>query len=189
MPDDIITELLLRVARQDRAAFRQLYSEAAPKLTGVLLRILGNRAEVDDAMQDVFIKVWQRAASFQPDKGRGISWMIAVARNHALDQLRKRPAAAGMFRAEARDAEGQDPLEQVADGAIGVEQGMIAQGEARRVVDCFATLEEERSAAVKGAYIEGLSYQELAERFEVPLNTMRTWLRRSLVRLKECMDQ
>lgn len=189
MPDDIVSELLQRVAAQDRAAFRDLYSAAAPKLTGVLFRILGNRAEVDDALQDVFIRVWQRAAQFQPDKGRGMSWLIAVSRNHALDRLRRRPEAAGMRRETARDADGQDPLERVADGAPGAEQVLVAQGEARRVMDCFETLEADRAAAVRGAYIEGASYLDLAERHGVPVNTMRTWLRRGLMRLKECLDR
>lgn len=189
MPDDIVSELLQRVAARDRSAFRDLYSEAAPKLVGVLFRILGNRAEVDDALQDIFIRVWQRAAQFQPDKGRGMSWLIAVSRNHALDRLRRRPEASGMRRDEARDADGQDPLERIADSAPGAEQTLVAQGEARRVMDCFETLETDRAAAVKGAYLDGVSYQDLAERHGVPINTMRTWLRRGLMRLKECLDR
>jgi len=189
LADDTISELLLRVAGQDRAAFRQLYSEAAPKLTGVLFRILGNRAEVEDALQDVFIRIWQRATQFQPDKGRGMSWMIAVTRNHALDRLRTRPEAAGMRQSQARDADGQDPLERLADPQAGAEATLVAHGEARRVMLCFDELETDRAAAVKGAYIEGASYHDLAERHGVPINTMRTWLRRGLQRLKECLDR
>ncbi|WP_323036013.1 sigma-70 family RNA polymerase sigma factor [Pararhodobacter sp.] len=189
MTEDAISGLLQRVAGQDRVAFRVLYSEAAPKLTGVLTRILGNRTEVEDALQDVFIRVWQRAAQYQPDKGRGMSWMVAVARNHALDRLRRRPEAAGMRQAQARDAEGQDPLERIANSQPGVEASLMAQGEARRVMDCFGELEEDRASAVKGAYLEGVSYQDLAARHGVPINTMRTWLRRGLQRLKECLDQ
>ena len=94
-----------------------------------------------------------------------------------------------MRRETARDADGQDPLERVADGAPGAEQVLVAQGEARRVMDCFETLEADRAAAVRGAYIEGASYLDLAERHGVPVNTMRTWLRRGLMRLKECLDR
>lgn len=189
MTEDAISGLLQRVAGQDRAAFKTLYSEAAPKLTGVLTRILGNRAEVDDALQDVFIRVWQRAAQYQPDKGRGMSWMVAVARNHALDRLRRRPEAAGMRQEQARDVDGQDPLDRVADPGAGAEETLVAHGEARRVMVCFDELEADRAAAVKGAYLEGTSYQDLAARFDVPINTMRTWLRRGLQRLKECLDR
>jgi len=189
LPTDDIADLLQRVALQDRAAFRALYSVAAPKLSGVLHRILGNRTEVDDAMQEVYIRVWQRAAQYRPDRGQGMSWLIAVARNHALDRLRARPERAGLRQETARDPEGLDPLERIADPAAGVEAGLVARGEARRVLDCFDELETDRAQAVKGAYIQGLSYQDLAERHGVPLNTMRTWLRRGLLRLRECMER
>ena len=189
MPDDIIGSLLQRTATQDRTAFQQLYSETAPKLSGVLFRILGNRTEVDDAMQEVYIRVWQRAAQYRPDRGQGISWLIAVTRNHALDRLRARPERSGMRQEVARDEDGQDPLDRIADPSAGAEAGLVAKGEARRVVNCFDELEEDRAAAVKGAYVQGLSYQDLAERHGVPLNTMRTWLRRGLLRLRECMDR
>ncbi len=189
MAEDRIADLLQRVAGQDRAAFRSLYAEAAPKLSGVLFRILNQRTEVDDAMQEVFIRVWQRAAQYQPERGQGISWLITIARNHALDRLRARPERAGLRQEVARDADGADPLDRVADPAAGVEQGLVALGEARRVMACFDELEADRAEAVKGAYLQGLSYQALAERFDVPLNTMRTWLRRGLLTLKECMDR
>lgn len=156
---------------------------------GVLMRILGNRAEVDDALQEIFIRVWQRAAQYQPDKGRGMSWLIAVSRNHALDRLRRRPEAAGMRQDYARDADGQDPLDRIADTSAGAEDTLVATGEARRVMTCFEELEPDRAAAVKGAYLEGASYQDLAKRHNVPVNTMRTWLRRGLQRLKECLDR
>ena len=189
MPDDVISDLLLRIATQDRVAFRDLYSAAAPKLTAVLARMLANRAEVDDALQEVFIRIWQRAAQYSPDRGLGMGWLIAVARNHALDRLRARPEAAGLHRVTARDDEGEDPLNRIPDPGAGVEAGLVAKGEARRVLDCFGELEPDRAAAVKGAYVQGLSYLELASRHDVPVNTMRTWLRRGLLRLRECMER
>ena len=189
MSDDPIGPLLQRIASGDRTAFEALYSVSAAKLSGVLYRILGNKAEVDDAMQEIFIRVWQRSAQYRPDRGQGMSWLIAVARNHALDRLRARPERAGMWQAVARDEDGQAPLERVADPSAGAEAGVIARGEARRVVDCFDELESDRAAAIKGAYLQGLSYLDLAERHGVPLNTMRTWLRRGLARLRECMDR
>ncbi|MFN4100544.1 MAG: sigma-70 family RNA polymerase sigma factor [Pararhodobacter sp.] len=189
MPDDHIGSLLQRIAAQDRAAFEALYSESAGKLSGVLHRILGNRSEVDDAMQEIYVRVWQRSAQYRPDRGAGMSWLIAVARNHALDRLRARPGRAGLRQETARDPDGQDPLERVADTAAGAEAGLVAKGEAKRVIECFDELETDRAAAVKGAYLQGLSYLDLAERHGVPINTMRTWLRRSLLRLRECMDR
>lgn len=188
MSEDPIGALIGRVAQGDRAAFESLYRATAGKLSGVLGRILGKGSEVDDAMQEVFIRVWRRAAQYQPERGPGLGWLIAIARNHALDRLRARPERAGLRQEQARDADGQDPLDRLPAREAGVEAGLVAQGEARRVLECFDRLEDDRAAAVKGAYLQGLSYQDLAERHGVPLNTMRTWLRRSLLRLRECLD-
>jgi RNA polymerase sigma-70 factor (ECF subfamily) len=110
-----------------------------------------------------------------------MTWLVAIARNLAIDRLRSRPAS----RTEA-DSEVIDTL---ADDRPDAENRLLVLGEARRIVDCLGQLEPDRSAAIQGAYLKGLSYQQLAERHGVPLNTMRTWLRRSLLRLRECMDQ
>lgn len=183
--EDPVAELIVRVAAQDRAAFRTLYSQTSSKLMGVLLRILATRAEAEDALQEVFTRVWLRAGRFDATKGRGMTWLIAIARNHAIDRLRARPAE---VQSVSRDEDDADPMERVADSAPTAETRMIAVGEARRIADCFDTLEPDRAEAVRGAYLKGLSYVELAERHDVPLNTMRTWLRRSLLRLRECLD-
>ncbi len=181
MTDDPLAALLSRVATGDRAAFRELYANTASKLMGVLVRMLGQRAEAEEALQDVFTRVWTRAGRYDAAKGSAGGWLVAVARNAAIDRLRARPAT--------RTGAAEDEAETVADDRPGAEAGLIARGEARRVVDCMGQLEADRAAAVRGAYLQGLSYQDLADRFSVPLNTMRTWLRRSLIRLRECMEQ
>jgi RNA polymerase sigma-70 factor, ECF subfamily len=180
-PDDHIAPLLARVAGGDRYAFRALYSATSPKLMGVLLRMLGTRAEAEDALQEVYTRVWVRANRFDPALGRGMSWLIAITRNLAIDRLRSRPA-------QARPGHEGDEADALPDTRPGAEAGLIARGEAQRVVDCMGQLEPDRAAAVRGAYLLGHSYQDLAERHNVPLNTMRTWLRRSLLRLKECLE-
>jgi RNA polymerase sigma-70 factor (ECF subfamily) len=180
MSDDPVARLLLRVATGDRAAFRDIYAATSAKLFGVTLRILGTRAEAEDALQEVYTRVWLHARRFDPARGAGMTWLIAIARNHAIDRLRSRPEAA--FGDE-------DALDTVADDRPGVLERLVAAGDARRIADCFATLEPDRAAAVQSAYLRGLSYQALADRHGVPLNTMRTWLRRSLLKLKECMEQ
>ena len=175
--DDPIATLLLQTAVQDRAAFRQLYSASSAKLMGVLLRILNNRAESEDALQEVFTRVWLKAGRFDATKGRGMTWLIALTRNLAIDRLRQRP-----------DHVSDDAaMEAAPDPAPRAETRLIAAGEARRINDCFATLEPDRAEALRGAYLRGLSYSDLARHHDVPLNTMRTWLRRALLRLKECM--
>lgn len=180
MIDDPVAQLLARVVAQDRIAFRDLYSNTSSKLFGVLLRILPNRAEAEDALQEVFTRVWLRAGRFDPEKGRAMTWLISVARNHAIDRLR--------MRVEATTAT-EDESDTLVDKTPNAEASLIAKGQARRIVDCMATLEPERAKAVQGAYLGGLSYVDLSAKFNVPLNTMRTWLRRSLLQLKECLEK
>ena len=175
--DDPIAILLQKTAAQDRAAFRELYSASSAKLMGVLLRILGQRAEAEDALQEVYTRVWLKAGRFDATKGRGMTWLISLSRNLAIDRLRQR----------SDHVSDDAAMEAHADPAPRAETRMIATGEARRINDCFATLEPDRAEALRGAYLTGLSYTDLATKFDVPLNTMRTWLRRSLLRLKECM--
>lgn len=180
MTDDPVAQLLAKVAAQDRFAFRNLYSVTSSKLFGVLLRILNNRAEAEDALQEVFTRVWLRAGRFDPEKGRAMTWLISVARNHAIDRLRSKVEATTATDNEA---------DSIVDTKPSAEASLIAQGQARRIIDCMATLDPDRARAVQGAYLGGLSYTDLSARFDVPLNTMRTWLRRSLLQLKECMEQ
>jgi RNA polymerase sigma-70 factor (ECF subfamily) len=176
--DDPIADLIARCAANDRPAFRALYRDSSAKLMGVLLRILKERAEAEDALQEVYTRVWLRAGRYDAAKGRGMTWLIAIARNLAIDRLRARV-----------ESHGDDGLETVADAAPRAETRLVAMGEARRMADCFATLEPDRAEAVRGAYLGGLSYLDLADRYAVPLNTMRTWLRRSLLKLRECLEQ
>lgn len=177
--EDPLRPLLLRIAAQDRAAFRSLYAECSSKLLGILIRMLGQRADAEDALQEVFTRVWLRAAKFDPDRGAAEAWLVTMARNLAIDRLRARaPLAAG-----------DDGLALIADSAPGADQRLEAQGQARQIKNCLDQLDPDRSAAVKSAYLDGVSYDDLARRFDVNLNTMRTWLRRGLISLRECMDK
>lgn len=181
MSDDAVADLLGRVAAGDRAAFRALYAATSAKLFGVSLRILGTRAEAEDALQEVYTRAWLHAGRFDPARGAAMTWLIAIARNHAIDRLRGRP--------DATTAADEDALDAVADDRPGVLDRIVAAGDARRIADCLGQLDPDRSAAVQGAYLRGLSYQDLALRHGIPLNTLRTWLRRSLLKLKECLEQ
>ncbi|QYK43559.1 MAG: sigma-70 family RNA polymerase sigma factor [Paracoccaceae bacterium] len=183
--EDPIAPLLLRIAEGDRAAFRDIYSATSSKLMGVLFRILASKAEAEDALQEVYTRVWTRAGRYDPAMGKGMSWLIAITRNLAIDRLRARPPAAATHRTGEDEDDGTAAL---ADPGLGAEGNLIARGEARRVVDCMGQLEPDRAGAVRGAYLQGLSYQDLADKYNVPLNTMRTWLRRSLLRLRECLE-
>ncbi|MEH7826900.1 sigma-70 family RNA polymerase sigma factor [Gemmobacter denitrificans] len=175
--DDPIAALLQRCAVQDRAAFRELYAATSAKLMGVLLRMLRERHEAEEALQEVYTRIWLRADRFDPGKGRGMTWVIAVARNLAIDRLRMRPMETDT-----------DVVEMVADTTPRAENRLIALGEARAIAECFGLLEPERASALRGAYLDGASYADLASRHAVPLNTMRTWLRRGLMALRACME-
>lgn len=179
MTDDPVANLISRCAAQDRAAFRSLYASASAKLFGIVLRILRDRTEAEDALQEVFTRVWVNAHRFDAARARGMTWLIAIARNHAIDRLRARKDTV---------VDDDSLVAAIADPAPGAEAATIARSEARRIDDCFATLEPDRASAVRDAYLNGLSYQELADSNGVPLNTMRSWLRRSLLKLKECLD-
>lgn len=179
MTDELLARALAATAGGDRAAFRALYAAAAPKLFGICLRILRDRAEAEDALQEIFTRVWTRAHRFDPAKAAAMTWMIVIARNHCIDRLRARPAPAS----------GDEALADLPDDGPGAEARLMAGDEARRVADCFGELPQDRAAAIRGAYLDGMSYEALAARHDVPLNTMRSWLRRGLLRLKECLER
>jgi RNA polymerase sigma-70 factor (ECF subfamily) len=172
-----LTSLISRVALRDRQAFRDLYGRTSAKLFGVCLRILRDRTEAEEALQEVYVKVWRRADRYVEGGYSPISWLVAVARNHCLDLLRARKPA----------SEDIETALDVADQGPDPEQAAAATGERARIERCLEQLEDDRADAVRGAYLDGFTYEELAARHNVPLNTMRTWLRRSLIRLRECL--
>ncbi|HTJ56790.1 MAG TPA: sigma-70 family RNA polymerase sigma factor [Devosiaceae bacterium] len=173
-----IADLIARTALRDRIAFRELYRRTSAKLFGVTLRILGDRAEAEEALQEVYVKIWQRADRYAAGGYSPISWLVAIARNHALDMLRaRRPFAEDIEQAIEIADLGPDP-----------ERAAVEADERARIDACLGELEGDRAEAVRGAYLDGFSYEELAARHKVPLNTMRTWLRRSLIKLRECLS-
>ncbi|MCU0912504.1 MAG: sigma-70 family RNA polymerase sigma factor [Rhodobacteraceae bacterium] len=174
---DDIEAWIARAALGDRAAFEALYAATSAKLYGLLIRILKDEAEAEDVLQDVYVKIWHNAGRYAANGMSPMTWLITIARNAGIDRLRARPRPLA-----AESAEAPDP-------APGPEAAAIAAGEARRIAACLAELEPDRAAAVRGAYLDGLSYEALARRHGVPLNTMRTWLRRSLLRLRECLSR
>ncbi|WP_193337991.1 sigma-70 family RNA polymerase sigma factor [Devosia beringensis] len=177
-PSQDIADLIARCALRDRAAFRVLYERTSAKLFGVTLRILKDRSEAEEALQEVFVKVWQRADRYVAGTTSPISWLVAVARNHSLDILRAR-------RPPSDDI---DVALEIPDAGPSPERATQDSQERRQIETCLGTLDPERADAVRGAYLDGYSYEELATRYTVPLNTMRTWLRRSLIKLKDCLS-
>ena len=177
-PPDI-SKLIVRTSMKDRVAFDLLYRQTSAKLFGVCLRVLNDRADAEEALQEVFVKIWTKADRFAASDLSPVSWLVAIARNHSIDRIRARP----------RPAMDIDAALDIADPAPGPETIAVAAGENERIHHCLDELEKDRAAAVRGAYLTGESYAELAERHGVPLNTMRTWLRRSLMKLRECLER
>ncbi|MFN6952056.1 MAG: sigma-70 family RNA polymerase sigma factor [Albidovulum sp.] len=178
MAEDPVADLISRVAQADRDGFRMLYRSTSAKLFGVCLRILKERDEAEDAVQEIYTRVWLNARRYDAARARGMTWLIAIARNHAIDRLRSRPAPTSS----------DDAVAEIADRKPGPEAQVVARGEARRIADCFDRLEPARAAAIRGAYLGGQSYEDLSRQHGVPLNTMRSWLRRGLLKLKECLE-
>jgi RNA polymerase sigma factor (sigma-70 family) len=179
-PDNAeLANLVSAVGRRDRLAFKRLYAVAAPKLFGLILRILRDRAMAEDVLQDVFARVWQSAEGFSPDAGSAMAWLSTIARNRAIDMLRsKGPPLA------APDEEGTDYYERLA--APGDPEADMTNLAALR--HCLGEIEEPARSCVLLAYYEGYSREELATRFERPVNTIKTWLHRSLAALKTCLE-
>lgn len=173
-----IEAMIGRIALGDRQAFSSLYSATSAKLFGICLRVLDNRAEAEDALQEVFVKVWHAASRYQVIGLSPMTWLITITRNHAIDRLRQRRAVSGDM----------DELAELADLSPGPEALAVASSERGRIAGCLEQLEPDKADAVRRAYVEGETYEELAHRYGVPLNTIRTWLRRSLLKLKECLS-
>lgn len=175
-----LASLLVASADGDRASFASLYAATSPKLYGVALRILRRSDLAEEAVQDAYVRIWRRASDFDPARASAIAWMAAIARNRALDIVRlKREASLD----DAPDG-GDEPF----DGPTPEDEAELAD-ELRRLEACLAELDDERRQAVLLAYRSGWSREELAGRYDRPVATIKTWLRRSLMSLRRCLEQ
>jgi RNA polymerase sigma-70 factor (ECF subfamily) len=175
---DDLKQLLTLAAEGDRQAFAALYRATAPKLFGVVLRILDDRTLATDILQEVFVKIWRNASSYDPAKASPMTWLAAIARNRALDEARKRKPA-------TLDPESEDL--HIAAPEVDPLAGRQRNEELSRLVACLEGLDAEKRRIVIQAYCHGLSRDELAARFAHPVATIKTWLRRSLLQLRECL--
>lgn len=176
---DDIEEMIARIKLRDRDALASLYDATSAKLFGVCLRVLNNRSEAEDVLHEVYLRVWQKADTYAVTGHSPMTWLIVVTRNMSIDQLRKRRPETG----------GEDEMSFVPDNRPGPEAKAIASSERARIDACMDELEPEKAEAVRSVYLEGDTYKDLAARHDVPLNTMRTWLRRSLMKLKDCLSR
>ena len=166
---------LVRVAQGDRASLRIVYQDTSAKLFGVCLRILNDRSEAEDVLQEVYLTVWRKAGSFDPARASPISWLIAIARLRASGVLRK------MEPIDAASA-ASDPTPDAAERVELAEQHL-------RLADCLNELDARHAAAIRAAFLDGTTYEELATRMQVPLGTMKSWIRRALLKLRACLER
>jgi RNA polymerase sigma factor (sigma-70 family) len=173
----LLQELLRKTAGGDAAAFALLYKQTAGKLFGVAIRIAGRGEIAEDALQECFVTVWQRATDYDPTRGAAMSWLIAILRNCTIDRLRRqrtRPEGHAAPEEALRHLTAPDSAEQGA--------------ELRALRACLDQLDEQPRRAVLLAYLYGMTREELAVQLAVPVGTVKSWIRRSLDRLKRCLD-
>ncbi len=172
-----IASLLSAVARGDRAALRSVYEHQSVRLFGIANAILRDRDAAADAVQDAFLRIAHRAAQFDPGRGAAEAWLGAIVRYAALD----------LARARGREIPTGDPT--LGDQPVEPEalKSLAANAEGRRLHECLATLEERNRRGILLAFVHGLSHAQIAAQLELPLGTVKAWIRRGLMRLRECL--
>jgi RNA polymerase sigma-70 factor, ECF subfamily len=173
-----LAQLLSRSALGDRSAFSELYVATRSKLFGVSLRIVRERSLAEEVLQDSFVSIWNHAADYAQAKSAPSTWMTAIVRNRSLDVLRR----------PREDADIDETLTaQLVDESASPQREAEARGEAHSLRDCLEELDAEQRQTIALAFYHGLSHSELAEHLRRPLGTVKTHIRRGLLRLKECL--
>ena len=171
-------ESLGGVASGDRAALRRVYEAQSTRLFGVANAILRDRDAAADALHDAFLRVSQRAAQFDPARGAAAAWLAGIVRHAALDLARRR----------GRELPSDDPA--LGDSAVAPDalERVSASVDGRRLRECLDTLEEKNRRGILLAFVHGLSHSQVAERLSLPLGTVKAWIRRGLLQLRDCMS-
>lgn len=175
---------LAAVARRDAAAFRSLYDAASPKLFGFALRILNKRELAEEALQESFVNIWNHAASYQASLAAPMTWMTTIVRNKAFDLLRRMDDAVEID-ADTFDKDVMAALESPDATPF---EALRMSGDARALARCLSRLEGLHRQAIALAFYHDLSHSEVAEQMKLPLGTIKTWIRRGLERLRNCLS-
>lgn len=174
-----LARLLQRIAANDRASLKLLYERTSAKLYGVCLRVVGDEADAQDVLQDVYVTVWRKAGQYDRAKASAITWLAVLARNKAIDLLRSR-------RAPSDDL---GVAEEVPDAAPSAFEVVEQADDAARLARCLETLDDRARTMIRQAFFEGATYSALADQAGVPLPTMKSVIRRGLLRLRECLER
>lgn len=173
-----LADALRDCATGDRSALKRIYDREAPRMIGVAQRLLRRRALAEEAVQDAFVLIWRHAARFDPERGSGSTWIYSILRNRALSILRSERQTEISDTPIAEDAvtEEDDP-----------ETVVSKLSDAQALRACLETLPVQRRGLVLLAFVQGLTHGEIAGRLGLPLGTVKTWIRRALLSLKECL--
>jgi RNA polymerase sigma factor (sigma-70 family) len=174
-----LTEALIATGEQDHTAFQRVYRLTSAKLFGICVRICGDRQAAEDVLHEVYLTVWKRAGGYEPGRASPITWLATIARNRAID-WRRSPA-------NARSSLPLDDAFEVADDTPSAADDIVQQQADRALHLCLDGLETNQRDAIRSAFFGGFTYAELAKRKDVPVGTMKSWVRRGLLRLKECL--
>lgn len=173
--------LLGQVARGDGSAFEQLYRATSAKLFGICLRLLRERSDAEDVLQEVYASIWRKAAQYDAALASPISWLAMIAHNKAIDRLRAD--------SHARNALPIEFAEDITDGNVSAHAAAELAGDKRQLEGCLGELEVQRRTLIRTAFFEGVTYEELAQRSGTPLGTVKSWIRRGLQQLRSCLER
>lgn len=173
-----LEKLLRAAAKGEKEAFRDIYDATSAKLFGVAVRILKRADLAEDVVQDAYLKIWDAAPKYSPELGSPIGWMVAITRNRAIDVLRKRVEVAAEDESNRGDRadDTPDPFELTAQSI-----------ELKALLGCMQALGAEQRQCLLMAYYYGYTHEEISERLDKPVGTVKSWIRRSLARVQECM--
>lgn len=185
-----LSRLLARAGLGDRAAFATLYERTSSHLFAVVLRINRDRAQAEDVLQEVYVNVWRAAQSFDAAQSQPLTWLTSIARNRAIDSLRRKqtePQTQSAPLGNDSDEE-RDVYDDVADNAPGPLALLSQASDARALSTCMQGLTAQQRQSVALAFYDGLSHAEVAEQMRQPLGTVKSWVRRALLSLKSCLE-
>jgi RNA polymerase sigma-70 factor, ECF subfamily len=187
---EALGSLMLRVALRDQAAFKRLYDATAGCLFAITARLLHDRSWAEEVLQEAYVAIWHAAPNYSPAKAQPMTWMMAIARNKAMDALRStradrqhcvRPTAAA-------DDGGDAGVPDIADASAGPLEQLLDRAQAQQVRCCLQRLEPQQRQAIALAFYDGLTHAELALHLHQPLGTVKAWVRRGLDRLRRCLE-
>jgi RNA polymerase sigma-70 factor (ECF subfamily) len=172
--------LLARVVVGDRDAFESFYRRTTDKVFGICLRVLADRSEAEEVMQEVFTTVWRKASQFDATRASALAWLAMIARNRAIDRRRADPTRGRLTPI--------DLVAEIEDPTVSPERDAEGAKDRDRLDTCLKQLDPRARNLIRAAFFDGSTYQELARRVGSPLGSVKTWIRRSLQQLRACLE-